>query len=456
MAYTIKKSNDESIIVDDNSNVVNKCSLTLVGHNVAGYGQHQNTNFVHLLENFAKNESPAYPTQGQLWYDLTDSKVKVYNPLKKWDPLSITYINSGEPTGTYQTGDQLWDTKDNLFKIYSSSKKWVTIGPNGAGSGLSAKNVTDTDGVSHTVLVGSVTTATVGGGVSTQSLVVVSSDSFTPKTGELDASFTKINSGITIAGFDDTTGRSSARKFNGTATDSDRLGGVAADKYVKSPTFKNSTDAVTFKIDTSKSTIDLITVNSGTEKTALTLDGDQVTGTISTAKNLVDTDGRQYPPDVEATATTVVVRTSSDETVGSDTILEGGIKVTTVYCNDTLINGADLAEKYVTDNEYEVGTVVSLGGQNEVTASSFGDRALGVVSGKPGLKMNSSIDGTYIALRGRVPVKVIGIINKGDRLIATSGGYATKATPNDYHNTFAIAISAHTSANVGVVEASIL
>jgi hypothetical protein len=101
---------------------------------------------------------------------------------------------------------------------------------------------------------------------------------------------------------------------------------------------------------------------------------------------------------------------------------------------------ADLAEKYLADQEYEVGTVISVGGEKEVTACTFGDRAIGVVSGNPGYMMNSGLEGgTYIALKGRVPVKVSGAVRKKQGLIAGPKG---RATVGVYHSNevFAIAL----------------
>lgn len=118
---------------------------------------------------------------------------------------------------------------------------------------------------------------------------------------------------------------------------------------------------------------------------------------------------------------------------------------------------ADLAEKYLADAEYEVGTVISVGGEKEVTASSAGDRAIGVVSQNPAFMMNSELqDGTYIALKGRVPVKVIGQVKKGDRLVASDNGYAKVANSNEYHNVFAVALESSTAAGVQLVESIIL
>jgi hypothetical protein len=118
----------------------------------------------------------------------------------------------------------------------------------------------------------------------------------------------------------------------------------------------------------------------------------------------------------------------------------GDIWFTTGHGTSTQSKYADLAEKYLADKDYPAGTVISVGGEKEVTASSWGDRAIGVVSSKPGYMMNSELEGgTYIALKGRVPVKVSGVVRKKQGLIAANNG---RATAGVYHSNevFAIAL----------------
>ena len=92
---------------------------------------------------------------------------------------------------------------------------------------------------------------------------------------------------------------------------------------------------------------------------------------------------------------------------------------------------ADLAEKYVADQEYEPGTVLEFGGEFEVTLAEDGSNKLaGIVSTDPAYLMNSECVGTHvvaIALQGRAPCKVRGKIHKGDMLMSAGNGYARKA-----------------------------
>jgi len=95
---------------------------------------------------------------------------------------------------------------------------------------------------------------------------------------------------------------------------------------------------------------------------------------------------------------------------------------------------ADLAENYLADADYEVGTVLVLGGEAEVTQSTaqMDPKVVGVVSENPAHLMNSALQGDHIApvaLRGRIPVKVSGPVRKGDILITSHiPGVATALT----------------------------
>jgi hypothetical protein len=117
---------------------------------------------------------------------------------------------------------------------------------------------------------------------------------------------------------------------------------------------------------------------------------------------------------------------------------------------------ADLAEKYLADKEYEVGTVVIIGGEKEVTASDVNTRAIGVVSADPAFMMNKDLEGgIYIALKGRVICKAYGAVAKGDRLIAGPGGTAMAAHGN-YANVFAVALESTGTRSGNIIEVLVL
>ena len=80
-----------------------------------------------------------------------------------------------------------------------------------------------------------------------------------------------------------------------------------------------------------------------------------------------------------------------------------------------------MAEKYVADDEYEPGTVGVFGGDAEVKACEIEDHhaVAGVISTDPAYLMNSESDGVEVALCGRVPVKVVGPVEKGDLMVTS-------------------------------------
>ncbi len=134
-------------------------------------------------------------------------------------------------------------------------------------------------------------------------------------------------------------------------------------------------------------------------------------------------------------------------------ILNGNSKFEATY--------ADLAEYYEADREYEVGTVLVFSGDKEVTTSNVkaDHRVAGVVSNTAAYTMNQACPGikTCVALQGRVPVKVVGKINKGD-LIVTSGipGVAMAATGDVKVGTLiGKAIGSYDSDRIGTVEISV-
>lgn len=117
---------------------------------------------------------------------------------------------------------------------------------------------------------------------------------------------------------------------------------------------------------------------------------------------------------------------------------------------------ADLAEKYLADQEYPAGTVVVVGGEAEVTVCTWGQRPIGIVSTNPAFMMNKDLEGgTYIALKGRVPCRVVGSVNKGDRLIASNRGCASTAIGHS-SDVFAIALETNVDTAEKIIEVVVL
>jgi len=116
---------------------------------------------------------------------------------------------------------------------------------------------------------------------------------------------------------------------------------------------------------------------------------------------------------------------------------------------------ADLAEKYTTDQEYPVGTVVVISDIEdfECTASDYiGQHSIGIISENPAFLMNSESSGQAVAIKGRVPVRVIGPIKKGETLCAATNGQATLGQVN----AIAIALKTDLTLDEKLVECFIL
>jgi hypothetical protein len=94
----------------------------------------------------------------------------------------------------------------------------------------------------------------------------------------------------------------------------------------------------------------------------------------------------------------------------------------TIYAQASTALYADLAEMYVPDTDYVPGTVVIFGGEQEITVTNEAadERVAGVISTNPAYLMNSGELGLPVALRGKVPVRVVGPVTKGDSLVTST------------------------------------
>lgn len=184
-------------------------------------------------------------------------------------------------------------------------------------------------------------------------------------------------------------------------------------------------------------TVNNITISSGTLTS-------NVSGTITQSNNILF-GGTAYPGALTSIGSTVALRDSS-----------GNITTNLFVGTATAARYADLAEMYLADQDYPVGTVVKVGGDKEVTAYTALDyiRALGTISDKPAYLMNKDLEGGVpVALKGRVPVRVIGPVKKGQGLGASAlPGVATM----NITNYFGVALEDYTEYTEGLIEAVIL
>ena len=471
MPYTVNKSNSSAspnaYTVQDG--VVNtQTDLSLLGKGYAGYGESIAENFLHLLENFSNTAAPTKPVSGQLWWDSTNSKLKVYTGTAWQTAGGSAPYQSSQPTGISQ-GD-IWIDSDTGQLYFYNGASSILIGPpssTGTTNGFTYDTITDSGDNSQNV------TKWYNDG---NLIAIISEDSFTPKAAI--SGFATVTKGITLS-----TAITDLR-FAGVASDSDKLGNVAAANYLRSNA--NDTTSGTLGIVTdSGMTVgadnDLsLTVDSsgviisntvadtditfkvndgGATTTLMTLDGSEsrvgigtatptakleVSGTIKATSIEASTTGN-VTGNLTGNITSTGANTMNTLTMASTLTSKGIIPSSdatfdigsssygynTVYAKATSAQYADLAEKYETDSEYEVGTVVIFGGEREVTQSTIANdtRVAGVISEDPAYLMNDNSDGQAVALVGKVKCKVHGIIQKGD-LLTTSGerpGCARKA-----------------------------
>ena len=185
---------------------------------------------------------------------------------------------------------------------------------------------------------------------------------------------------------------------------------------------------------------------------------DGVVRTVVNSSGLTVSSGDVTVSSGNLTMTSGYVQTTNLTTGGSAT-------AGTVTGNWTLTVGsrfeatyADIAEYYEADHTYEVGTVLVFGGEKEVTGCTEhkSTRVAGVVSNTAAFTMNQDCPGiaTCIALVGRVPVKVIGKVEKGDILVTSAvPGYAVVDNDPKVGTILGRAIGIKDDADKGVVEA---
>lgn len=221
MAYIINKT-DGSILATVADGQVDTLStnITLIGKNYSGFGEALNENFVKILENFSGSAAPTKPIRGQIWFDTSELKLKVYNGLA-FQPVSSATIANSQPT-TLGTGDLWFNDIDKQLYFFDGTQT-ILLGPdysvNQGLSGLKVISLLDTLNQNRVI------TVLYNNGIL---LGIFAKDAFTPK--------------VPISGFEGSivpgfnAGTLSGIKFNVTATNAEQLGGQPANVYVRNDT----------------------------------------------------------------------------------------------------------------------------------------------------------------------------------------------------------------------------
>jgi hypothetical protein len=486
MPYTVNKTDSNATpnrhIVQDS--VLNtETDISFIGKGYAGYGEVIAENLLHLLENFSNTTQPTKPIKGQLWYDSSTQKLKVFTGSTFQLAGGATYQSSA-PAGALP-GD-LWINSSSKQLYFNDGNRDVLVGPpTSTSSGFtfdtilasddSSKNITKL--YNNDILIG-----------------IISDADFSPKISLANKGFATIKKGVQLS-----TTLGATAKFHGTATNADNLGTEPASTFFKTTggtvtgkiiiqndegmsigadnDFKitvDSTGGVNIVNDTDNADVRFKIKDGGITTTVMTIDGDtsrigigtttpttklQVVGTVKAtefAGNLIGATLQLNNDTITGTLITQSIKpvTNATYNLGSSTHAYN-----MVYATATSSVYADVAEIYTTDYKYDPGTVVVFGGNKEVTVSTFAQdtRVAGVVSTHPAYLMNDKAEGVAVALLGKVPCKVVGQISKGD-LLTTDGqnsGHARKAIDPKTGTIIGKALENHSSASTGMIFVSV-
>ena len=467
MAYTINLTNGTVLTtIADGTVNDSSTSLTLIGKNYSGYGTFFNDNLVHLLENSSNDTAPTTPLTGQLWWD-TAGNLKVYTG-SAFKPLAAITSSVSQPTGPV-TGNQWWDTVNQQFNIYNGSG-WTLIGPaftsNTGTSGTIVGTILDNAGVPQSHVAVNVY-------VSNTLVAIISKDStYTPATAI--TGFSTIKAGFNLV----STATVAGAAYHGTASDASSLGNVAAANYARTDAAETFDSTVTINNNSGLTIGTGNNFNAGVSGTIVQLTNNvnnadialrtNIGGTLANAISISGATGAVTVPNLLATSGNLssggyLLATQGENATSNVTgavRVTGGIGMTgslfstgnvtaanfttagninAAYLVGTAIQSfyADLAERFASDEEYAPGTVVELGGAEEITIATreLSESIIGVISTRPAHLMNAGAgtDQTHpaVAVNGRVPVQVIGSVRKGDRLVSAGNGLARVGTKEE-------------------------
>ena len=217
MAYTIKYTNGKILAtIADQSYDNISTSLTIVGKNSSAYGDSLNTNFIHLLENFANITAPRSPIAGQLWYNTVAGRMYVYTT-SSFKPVGGPTISPTQPAGL--VAGELWiDSTAKQLKwfdgsaVYSSGKDYSDVTGK---AGWVSETVTDLD-LADKMISSLYNNGTLIGVISEADIALN-----TPYCGT-----TTIRKGFTLNSI-------SGIRFVGTATSADSVAGFDPTSFVK-------------------------------------------------------------------------------------------------------------------------------------------------------------------------------------------------------------------------------
>jgi len=473
MAYTLNKTNGDLLtVLADGTTDTSTTNLTLVGKNATSYGEAINENFIKILESFSSSTAPSVPLQGQLWWDSVNKQLSVYQGTA-WKVFSHAVPSATAPSAAPTAGDLWWDTVNGQLRGYTGSI-WSLVGPQtpigAATTDFQGNAATDTLSASHTV--GNVI-------VNNKLAAIFSTDAtaFTPAFTYPTSGITKLNPGLNFTSTAEPTAISTPNMTVGVSSGNVQITALTTN-YGFNVTanvggtprsvlyVSGATGDVTFNGNVNFPTANPVTISNVSSNISPTANGTQNLGSTSsywnqlyvrdvnalgnisvggtasvtgkaTLGNVVTTDGLFWANGVNYAATIVSATsfTGIASSITPSANLTYNLGSPTAYWNNVYGKAiqaqyADLAERFESDGVYSPGTVVELGGSAEITAAveELSENVFGVISTRAAYLMNSGAGNNQthppIAVQGRVPVKVIGRIRKGDRLVSAGNGMA--------------------------------
>lgn len=235
MAYTITLTDGTVFATISDGTINTNSSMTLIGKNYAGYGDYLDENFMHLLENGSNTTAPSAPLTGQLWWDKTNSLLKVYNGTV-FKTISAATSSSTAPTSNV-TGDLWYDTVNQQLKVWSGAA-FIVVGPayssSQGTSGAIPETITDSVGATKYITSLYVNNNRVG--------IVYDGAQFIPQV-SLQTTFPVIYPGITLT-------TTNSPIFAGTANNASYFNSLTSSQFMRSDTNTSTTGILSVLNDT--------------------------------------------------------------------------------------------------------------------------------------------------------------------------------------------------------------
>jgi len=152
---------------------------------------------------------------------------------------------------------------------------------------------------------------------------------------------------------------------------------------------------------------------------------------------------------------TITCVSVTGSTVGATTVNATTVNATTLNGTATYAKWGDLAEKYLCTGVCDKGTVICASKDEvadvEPCSEDLSTSVIGVISENPGFGLNSEADGEYVGLTGKLPVKIIGPINKTDFIVPAAGGCARAGKADEIAHKMGVALESNSDAEVKLV-----